>query len=644
MALLDLVLGRRLASSEDKTERVGPLSGMSVFGLDALSSAAYGPEAALTILIPLGIAGLGYSLPIIAAVSAILAIVYFSYRQTIAAYPSGAGSYTVAKENLGEQAGLLAAVALMIDYTLNVAVGISAGIGAIVSAVPGLQPHTLPLCLVVLSVLTFLNLRGVREAGLAFMPPTYLFIGCLGAVIFVGIFKVLVSGGYPEAVIPLPKAPDVGQQISVWLLLKAFAAGCTAMTGVEAVSNGVQAFKEPEVKSARTALTLIVAILIFLLLGVAYLVSAYQIVATEPGSLSYQSILSLVTQAVAGRGIFYYVTIGSILLVLCLSANTSFADFPRVCRTIALDGYLPASFTVRGRRLVFTEGIVLLTVLSGTLLTIFNGVTDRLIPLFAVGAFLAFTLSQCGMVMHWLKSNEPSAGLNAAINGVGALATGTTLVIVIVTKFAEGAWLVVIVIPALFFLMCRIKRHYLDVAEEIATTGPIRLEPPKEIIVVLLVDHLNSVTQKGLQVAYGLSRKVHVVHVQREGSDQDFLREWNQGAKQSIEQLGLPVPELVILQSPYRRLVAPTLDYLWKLERENSESSIAVLIPQLIESHWYYSFLHNQKAAIFRSILLLKARDRMVIVNVPWNLERQRRIRGPHRLEPWNRYPAWIDN
>jgi amino acid transporter len=287
------------------------------------------------------------------------------------------------------------------------------------------------LCLAVLSVLTFLNLRGIREAGKAFMPPTYLFIGFLGIVIFIGIFKALASGGPPEAAIPPPNVPHVGRQINLWLFLKAFAAGCTAMTGVEAVSNGVQAFKEPVVRSARITLTLIVAILILLLLGVAYLVFVYQIVATEPGSSNYQSILSLLTQAVVGRGVFYYITLGSILLVLCLSANTSFADFPRVCRTISLDGYLPASFAVRGRRLVFTEGIFVLTVLSGALLTIFNGVTDRLIPLFAVGAFLAFTLSQCGMVVHWLKSNEASARVNAAINGIGALATGTTFVIVI---------------------------------------------------------------------------------------------------------------------------------------------------------------------------------------------------------------------
>src|ERR1700747_143913 len=265
MSVLDLVFGRPLSSDEDKDERVGPLAGVSVFGLDALSSAAYGPEAALTVLIPLGVAGIGFRLPITIAVSAILTVVYFSYRQTISGYPGGAGPYTVAKENLGKYAGLFAAAALMIDYTLNVAVGISAGIGALTSALPQLQPHTLLLCLAVLLLLTFFNLRGLRESGVAFMPPTYLFIGCLAFVLVIGIVKAFASGGHPQPVSPLPPPVNAHQQITLWLFLKAFAAGCTAMTGVEAVSNGVQAFKEPVVDTARRPLTMIVAILILLL-------------------------------------------------------------------------------------------------------------------------------------------------------------------------------------------------------------------------------------------------------------------------------------------------------------------------------------------------------------------------------------------
>src|SRR5580692_1392085 len=510
MKLLDLILGRPLASSEDQQERIGPIAGVSVFGLDALSSAAYGPEAALTVLIPLGAVGIGFSLPITIAVSAILAIVYVSYRQTIAAYPGGAGSYTVAKENLGNQAGLLAAVALMVDYTLNVAVGISAGIGALVSALPGLQPYTLWLCLAVLAMLAFMNLRGLRESGFAFMPPTYLFVACLGIVIVLGVVQSIIAGGHPKPVIAPPPASAAAGTITLWLFLKAFAAGCTAMTGVEAVSNGVQAFREPAVASARKTLTLIVAILILLLLGIAYLVSAYRITATDPGSPGYQSILSMLAKAIVGRGIFYYVTIAAILLVLCLSANTSFADFPRVCRTVSQDGFLPALFAVRGRRLVYTQGIVVLTVLAGSLLILFNGVTDKLIPLFAVGAFLAFTLSQAGMVMHWSRSKDRNARLSAVVNGTGAIATAITFLIVIVTKFAEGAWLVVIVMPLLFILMLLINRHYSRIAREVAVSGPIRLEQPSKMIAVVPIDYLNVLAEKALQIAYGLSEDIHI--------------------------------------------------------------------------------------------------------------------------------------
>lgn len=643
MALLDYILGRPLASSEDQEERIGPFAGVSVFGLDALSSAGYGPEAALTVLISLGVAGVGFGIPITVAVSAILFIVYLSYRQTIAAYPQGAGSYTVAKENLGKTTGLWAAVALMVDYTLNVAVGISAGIGALVSAFPVLQPHTLLLCLGVLALLAFLNLRGLREAGLAFMPPTYLFVGCLLLVCLIGLVKTILSGGHPQALAELPPAPQPQAAITVWLFLKAFAAGCTAMTGVEAVSNGVQAFKEPAVKSARQTLTFIVAILIILLLGIAYLVSAYHITATEPGSPNYQSILSLVTAAVAGRGLFYYVTMTAVLLVLCLSANTSFAGFPRVCRTISVDGFLPASFSVRGRRLVYTQGIVLLTVLAAILLIAFNGVTDKLIPLFAVGAFLAFTLSQAGMVVHWLRSKEPNAKLSAIINGVGAFATGVTLIIVVVTKFAEGAWLVVIVLPLLFLFMQAIEWHYRDVAAEIAISGPIALREPSPLIAVVPLDHLNSVSARALQAAFAVTKKVHVVHVEHEDGDQDFAADWDKYVKPAIRHSRLPAPEVVVLKSPYRQVVAPTLNYIWNLERENPDSSIVVLIPQLVESHWYYSFLHNQRASILRTVLLLKGRNRILIMNVPWHLSCQLQIRGHHRMEPWDQAPAWLD-
>ncbi|MFY9906135.1 MAG: APC family permease, partial [Terriglobales bacterium] len=383
MGFINVLFGRPLASSEDEGERISPMQGIPTFGLDALSSAAYGPEAALTILLPLGLIGVRYIVPLTFAIIVLLIIVYFSYRQTIAAYPNGGGSYTVAKENLGEGAGLVAGAALMIDYLLNVAVGISAGIGALVSAFPSLQPHTLALCLAVLVILTVVNLRGVKEAGSAFEAPTYFFVGTLAIVILVGLYKVIASGGHPAAVVTLAQ-PQTGptptvQLVGAWILVKAFASGCTALTGVEAVSNGVQAFRKPVVEGARTTLTAIIAILILLLGGIAVLVKYYDIAATDPGAPGYQSVLSLLTAAVTGKGIFYDVTMFSVLLVLCLSANTSFADFPRLCRMVARDDYLPHSLTTRGRRLVFSQGIWGLAILAALLLVLFGGVTDRLI-------------------------------------------------------------------------------------------------------------------------------------------------------------------------------------------------------------------------------------------------------------------------
>src|ERR1017187_2302498 len=405
MAILNFLFGSPLATSEERAERIGATEGIPIFGLDALSSSAYGPEAALTLLIPLGAAGGAYILPISFSIIILLAIVFFSYRQTIETYPGGGGSYTVARANLGVFPGLLAAAALMIDYILVVAVGISAGVGALVSAAPSLQPHTLLLCLAILAAVTMVNLRGVRETGVIFLVPTYLFVvGSLLIAIAIGLYKTLGSGGHPAPVLRLPPAPPAVAAVSMWLLLKAFASGCTAMTGVEAVSNGVKAFREPTAENARRTLGVIIALLILMLAGIAYLVRVYGIAATDPGAPGYQSVLSMLVAAVAGKGLFYYVTIGSILLVLALSANTAFADFPRLCKIIAHDGFLPRSFGSRGRRLVYSQGVYVLAALAAVLLILFGGVTDRLIPLFAVGAFLAFTLSQTGMVFHWKRT------------------------------------------------------------------------------------------------------------------------------------------------------------------------------------------------------------------------------------------------
>src|SRR6266478_1337520 len=368
MNILDLLVGKPLATTEERAEQIGPLQGIPIFGLDALSSAAYGPEAALTLLIPLGLLGLHYIIPVSAAIIALLLIVYFSYRQTIAAYPGGGGSYTVARYNLGARPSLLAAAALMTDYILTAAVGISAGVGALISAIPSLQPHTMSICLGILLLVTIVNLRGVREAGVVFMAPTYLFVGTLFIVIGGGLIRTLISGGHPSPVAPLPTPPPVTEAVTYWLLLKVFSSGCTALTGVEAVSNGVKAFREPAVKNAQRTLTVIIFLLAILLAGISYLVKVYGIAATDPGQPGYQSLLSMLIAAVFGKGIFYYLTIASILFVLSLSANTAFADFPRLCRSISQNNYLPHAFGYRGRRLVYTYGIVVLALLTCFLL------------------------------------------------------------------------------------------------------------------------------------------------------------------------------------------------------------------------------------------------------------------------------------
>src|SRR6202049_2489059 len=404
MSLVDKLLGKALRSSQAEEEKIGVWAGIPILGLDGLSSSAYGPEAALTLLVPLGAAGLAYIGPITLVILGLLLLLYLSYPHTIGAYPQGGGSYTVAKENLGARAGLLAAAALMIDYILNVAVGISAGVAALVSAGPGLRRQILPLCLAVLAVIVVINLRGARESGLAFGLPTYLFVASLGLVLAAGVVEALLHGGHPRPGVPPPPLGPPIQAARLWLLMRSFASGCAAMRGVEAVSNGVKSFKQPTVPNARRTLAAIVAILGLLLGGIAYLARAYHIGAMDQEKPGYQSVLSQLVGAVAGRGVIYYVTLASILTVLALSANTSFAGFPRLCRIVSEDGFLPRSFGTVGRRLVYSNGIVVLAVLSGALLVLFGGITDRLIPLFAVGAFSASTLSQAGMVVHWRRA------------------------------------------------------------------------------------------------------------------------------------------------------------------------------------------------------------------------------------------------
>lgn len=620
MSWVDFVLGRPLASAEERGEKLGARAGLPIFGLDALSSAAYGPEAALTLLIPLGLAGIHYILPITAAIIILLTIVYLSYRQTIEAYPTGGGSYTVARENLGNFAGLVAAAALMVDYILTAAVGISAGVGALVSALPALLPHTLLLCLIILVVVTLINLRGLREAGLVFLIPTYLFIATMLITLGWGLAKALLSGGHPKPVAAPPHVHAVVAAVGVWVMLKAFSSGCTAMTGVEAVSNGVKAFREPVVKSARTTLASIIILLIIFLAGIAYLSYAYHIGATDPGAAGYESVLSQIIAAVAGRKIFYDVTIASILAVLALSANTAFADFPRLCRLVAQDRYLPVPFIQRGRRLVYSEGIYALAVVAAVLLIIFGGVTDRLIPLYAVGAFLAFTLSQAGMVAHWIRKKGRASRRNMFINGLGALATAGTVIVITVSKFAEGAWITTLVIPAIIVLMYAIRRHYDRVAREVADPNPLSLRGCERPIVVVPVLGWNKVAEKALQFALTLSTEVQAVHVETDDGEDSIPARWRECVEAPAIEAGLSAPPLTVVKSPYRFIVNPIVDFILDLEQKNPQRQIAVVVPELVEHHWYQFVLHNQRPKWLKAMLLLKGRRNIVVITVPWFL------------------------
>jgi len=622
MSFLDILLGKPLATSDERAEQIGASAGIPIFGLDALSSAAYGPEAALTLLLPLGAAGVAYIVPVSAAIILLLTIVYFSYRQTIAAYPGGGGSYTVASENLGAFPGLLAAAALMLDYVLVVAVGISAGVGALVSAVPSLQSHTLLICLAILVVITIVNLRGVREAGIFFMLPTYLFLGTLLWVILVGTIKTVFAGGHPSPVVAPPAAGSaVVAAASAWMILQVFSNGCTAMTGVEAVSNGVRAFREPTVRNAQRTLTVIIGLLIVLLAGIAYLVRAYGIAATDPGAPGYQSVLSMLVAAVAGRGWFYYVTIGSVLLILSLSANTGFADFPRLCRAVAQNGYLPHAFGYRGRRLVYTEGIVVLAVLSGILLVLFGGVTDRLIPLFAIGAFLAFTLSQAGMVGHWKRLGGPGATRSMLVNGLGAVATGITAVVVLVAKFMAGAWVSALLIACMVAAMIWVQRHYKDVAAEVSDSIPLQLDSVAPPLVVVPIQNWSKISQRALQFALTLSPDIRALHVATEDETDALREQWGRMVEEPLQRAGRKPPELITLPSPYRLVLRPILDYVLDAEKQHPERQIAIIVPELVERHWYHYPLHNQRAELLKALLLLHGSTRIVLINVPWYIQ-----------------------
>jgi amino acid transporter len=612
MSLTTLLLGRRLANREAEGRKLGILEEIPAMGLDGLSSSAYGPEAALTILVGTGAAGLAWIGPLTWVILVLLVLLCCSYWQTIEAYPSNGGSYTVARENLGTNAGLLAASALMLDYMLNVAVGISAGVAALTSAAPGLHPYTLWLCLGILALLTLVNMRGTRETGLVFALPTYAFIASLGAILLWGVIKAALAGGHPQPVMPPPPVSRATEAVTIWLLLRAFASGCTAMTGVEAVSNGVGAFRDPPVRHAHGTLAAIVAVLGLLLVGIAWLAGAYGVMAMDQSKPGYQSVLSQLVGAVYGRGWFYYVTIGSVLAVLCLSANTSFVGFPRLCRLVARDGFLPRAFAIPGRRLVYSVGILFLASGAAILLAAFGGITDRLFPLFAVGAFLSFTLSQAGLV----------------INAIGAVATGAALAIIIAAKFLEGAWITLIIIPAAVQLLRAIRRYYLRLDFHLLHGEGRRLEvaegqPPAVLIPIRRWD---AVAKAALRTALQISPDVTAIHLtDLEGPDAEeheaaLRRQWQHFVEEPARARGLRSPVLVLERSPYRSVVAPLLRAITALRQREPGRSVLIVLPVLVEGRWWETLMHTHRERRLRAALLRDGGPDVAVLSVPWHL------------------------
>ncbi|WFU75027.1 APC family permease [Bradyrhizobium sp. CB2312] len=643
MSLLDLVLGRRLANREFSERKIGAFEGLPAMGLDGLGSSAYGPEAALTILIPLGAAATSYIGWVMAPIVALLGILFASYWQTIRAYPNNGGAYIVAKDNLGTNASLLAAAALMVDYVLNVAVGIAAGVGALVSAVPILHPYILPLCLAILALVTIVNLRGTLDAGRLFALPTYVFVASFGVILAVGMYKMVISGGSPQPVVPPPPIGKAIEGASLWLLLRAFASGCTAMTGVEAVSNGMTAFREPTVKYGHRTLTAIVVILGILLIGIALLARAYGIGAMDQEQEGYRSVLSQLAAAVVGDGILYYVAIGSLLCVLALSANTSFVDFPRLCHVVAEDGFLPKSFAVAGRRLVFDIGILYLGFTSGLLLILFGGITDRLIPLFAIGAFFTFTISQTGMVWHWRRAIDQAAESKAQlrahllVNTAGAVTTGIALTVIVAAKFTEGAWITMLVLPMVVILLKVIRAYYDELATQLRDPTPLDLSGLAPPIVIVAFETWNKLSDNALQFALSISPNVVGVHLmQLSGPDtteeQRMMREqWRADVEVPAQKVGLFPPRLIVLHAQYRTIQLPILKAIDEIRTQFPSRRVAVLIPELVKRRWYQHFLHTHRALRLRNQLIALGQADLTVINVPWRLDSNNEVRDVPR-------------
>ena len=606
VALLKRVLvGPPMPLAQARHERLRKRIALAVFSSDALSSVAYATEEILLILVLAGTAVLHLSVAISLAITALLAIVAISYQQTIHAYPSGGGSYIVARENLGAVAGLVAAAALLVDYVLTVSVSVAAGVAAVTSAFPAVVPHKVAIGVACVTAIALANIRGVRESGRIFAVPTYFFIVSFGFMIAEGLFR-LATGSLPRR--PPPELP-AAEALTWFLVLRAFSSGCTAMTGTEAISNGIPAFRPPESRNAAITLGWMAVVLGTFFVGLTVLADRLGIVPVPE-----ETVVSQIARRLHGSGLFYYAIQAATALILVLAANTSFADFPRLSSLLARDRFIPRQFATLGERLVFSNGIMVLGAMAALLLVLFGGETHALIPLYAVGVFISFTLSQSGMVRRWWYRREPGWRHRLVINGVGAVTTGIVTLVIAATKFTHGAWIVVIVVPTLVAAFLAMRRHYDEVAEQLSLEGLAR-PPELRHTVLVIVGDLHRGVVRAVQYAKTLAAPnvaVRAVFVETDPARTAKLEEkW--------ARWGLGVP-LVILNSPYRSLLRPLVEYLDALQAQGDDHMVTVVIPEFLPGKWWQHVLHNQTALLIKGTLLF--RKNTVVVDVPYLLKR----------------------
>src|SRR6516162_1024311 len=599
-----LLVGKPIPSSMAHHERLSRVTGLAVLSSDALSSVAYATDFILATLLVAGLGAFVYAVPISLVIAALLAIVAFSYRQTIHAYPTGGGAYIVAKENIGAMAGLIAAASLLVDYTLTVSVSISAGVLAITSAFPRLDVFRVEMCLAFLAILMVGNLRGIRESGRIFSVPTYFFVVSIAVLILGGAFKYL-TGAVTPVNAPLP--PEAGHApLTVFLLLTAFANGCTAMAGVEAVSNGVPAFRPPESKNASATLVAMAVLAIGMFVGITVLAHAYQVIPSAA-----ESGVSQLGRAIFGKGVAYYLLQAATTLILVLAANTAYADFPRLASIVARDRYLPRQFMNQGDRLAFSNGILVLSMFAAILIIVFRGDTQGLLPLYMIGVFVSFTLSQAGMVIHWRKTKEPGWKTSAFINGFGALVTGIVLIIVAVTKTFEGAWIVLLLIPLIVAVFKATRQHYDHVASQLTLRG---YAPGRRAhnTVVMPIGGMQRAVVEALRYAETLSDDVRAVYVDIDPkATEQIRRDWDRWGGRVT---------LVVLPSPYRSVMEPLLGYITQVEAERPNDYVTIILPEFVPARWWQHLLHNQSALLIKGALLF--RPNTVVTSVPFHLER----------------------